>query len=295
MLEHTNSSSKPTSRTVILGAKGFVGTALTRRLENSDLRVLPLGRQEIDLLSTTAADQLEALLDPTDSLVIISAKAPVKDHTMLSDNINMISPICNVLQKVTPAQVIYISSDAVYSDSMEPLKETSPAEPGALHGVMHLMRELMLKSVCQSPLAILRPSLLYGLDDPHNGYGPNQFRRRVAEGKAIKLFGQGEEQRDHVFIDDVGELIYRILMHRSRGVLNIATGDVASFKDVANLVRSQFDESLEIEFSPRIGPMPHNGYRPFAIDACKQIFPDFSYTSLADGIAITHRNMMETL
>jgi hypothetical protein len=31
--------------------------------------------------------------------------------------------------------------------------------------------------------------------------------------------------------------------------------------------------------------MPHNGYRPFDITACRGAFPDFSYTPLADGLA----------
>ena len=47
-------------------------------------------------------------------------------------------------------------------------------------------------------LAILRPTLIYGAGDPHNGYGPNRFRRLAATGKPIILFGEGEERRDHV-------------------------------------------------------------------------------------------------
>jgi hypothetical protein len=31
--------------------------------------------------------------------------------------------------------------------------------------------------------------------------------------------------------------------------------------------------------------MPHNGYRPFDIAACRAAFPDFSYTVLNDGLA----------
>ena len=65
---------------------------------------------------------------------------------------------------------------------------------------MHLVREVMLRSALTAPLAILRPTLLYGAADPHNGYGPNRFRRLAAAGQDIVLFGEGEEQRDHVLI-----------------------------------------------------------------------------------------------
>ncbi len=87
----------------------------------------------------------------------------------------MMNVVCEVLQKQAIQQVIYISSDAVYADSDQPLTETSVIAPTSLHGVMHLTREMMLQSVCSEnniSLAILRPSLLYGAEDPHNGYRP---------------------------------------------------------------------------------------------------------------------------
>ena len=293
MLEHVNQTPAPPARTVILGARGFVGRTLVQRLEKDGATVAALGRQDLDLLASDAAGQLAQKLTPSDSLVVISAKAPVKNHRMLTDNISMMVAVCDALEKVMPAHVVYISSDAVYADSDGPLNETSPAEPSALHGAMHLMRELMLKNVCATPLAILRPSLLYGVDDPHNGYGPNQFRRLAAEGKPIGLFGKGEERRDHILIDDLAEIICRVLYHRSQGVLNIATGEVASFHEIADMVLNHFDPPAGIEYKPRSGPMPHNGYRPFATDACKAAFPDFAYTPIAGGIEQTHRDMLE--
>jgi nucleoside-diphosphate-sugar epimerase len=39
------------------------------------------------------------------------------------------------------------------------------------------------------------------MGDPHNGYGPNRFRRLAAGGEEIVLFGEGEERRDHVQVE----------------------------------------------------------------------------------------------
>jgi len=153
---------------------------------------------------------------------------------------------------------------------------------------------LMLKSVVSgTQLAILRPSLLYGLDDPHNGYGPNSFRRLAAKDENIILFGEGEERRDHVFIDDVAEIIRLVVLHRSRGTLTVATGEVVSFKDLAEMVVAQFDAPVAINGSPRKGPMPHNGYRPFDVSAAKTAFPEFHYTLPAEGVARVHVQMTE--
>jgi nucleoside-diphosphate-sugar epimerase len=143
----------------------------------------------------------------------------------------------------------------------------------------------MFGNELKAPLAILRPSLLFGAADPHNGYGPNRFRRLAAAGEDIVLFGEGEERRDHVFIDDVAELAVRVLYRRSTGVLNVATGEVHSFRTIAEKVVALSGRRSTIRSAPRSGPMPHNGYRPFDIAACRAAFPDFKFTSLDEGLA----------
>jgi len=154
---------------------------------------------------------------------------------------------------------------------------------------MHLAREAMFRTLAGVPLATLRPSLLYGAGDPHNGYGPNRFRRLANKGEPIVLFGEGEERRDHVLIDDLAELAARVLYRRSDGVLNVATGEVASFRDIARLVAEAAGARVPITGTKRVGPMPHNGYRPFDAAATREAFPDFAYTTLAAGFAKAQR------
>jgi UDP-glucose 4-epimerase len=172
-------------------------------------------------------------------------------------------------------------------DSASPLTEASPKAPESLHGVMHLAREIMFASEIKAPLVTLRPTLIYGAADPHNGYGPNRFRRLAAAGEAIALFGQGEERRDHVLIYDVAELAVRVIHRRSTGALNIATGVVASFREIAEMVVRMSPRPVPIDELPRSGPMPHNGYRAFEITACRAAFPEFAFTPLERGLMKT--------
>ncbi|PPR11179.1 MAG: ADP-L-glycero-D-manno-heptose-6-epimerase [Alphaproteobacteria bacterium MarineAlpha11_Bin1] len=292
MLKHMQTRPTNPTRVVVLGAAGFVGSASVDLLRANSIPVEAIARADIDLLSPSAADDLAALLRANDSLVVVSANAPCKDSVMLRENISMMETVCGALTKQSVAHVVYISSDAVYGDEPIPLTEASPAAPGSMHGVMHLTRELMLGDCVSGPFAIIRPTLIYGAADPHNGYGPNRFRRLAAAGDDIVLFGDGEERRDHVLVDDVAELVLRILRHCSAGVLNIATGAVTSFYDIANDVSDMFDTATKIKSSPRVGPMPHNGYRPFDPAATSSAFPDFVYTSLADGLRQTHNEML---
>lgn len=294
MLEHLNDAPRPPARAVVLGASGFVGGAAAAALRRAGVEVLELGRRELDLLDARAAHTLARALRPGDALIVVSARAPCKDRAMLLDNLRMMDAVCTALERSAPAHLVYVSSDAVYADGPVPLTEGSCAAPESLHGVMHLTREMMLGAAAKDiPLAILRPTLIYGAADPHDGYGPNRFRRLAAAGRPIVLFGEGEERRDHVLIDDVAEIVRRTIFHRSRGVLNVATGEVVSFRAIAERVAALFDRPVAIEGSPRQGPMPHGGYRPFDVAACRAAFPDFRYTPLAEGLARAHREALE--
>lgn len=286
LTHHTDHPVKP-QRVVVIGAGGFVGGAIADRLAALDVPVVRVGRAQADLLAPDAADRLAALLAPGDSVVAASAIAPCKNRAMLQDNIVLANAILDALGRVALAHVVNISSDAVYGDLPLPLSEASAAAPGSLHGVMHLARELMFASTLTVPVAMLRPTLVYGARDPHNGYGPNQFRRKAQAGEDIVLFGEGEERRDHVYIDDVAELAVRMLFRRSSGSLNAATGQVHSFREAAEMVVAQTGATIAIKGSPRKGPMPHNGYRPFDPAATFSAFPDFRYRTLAEGLAET--------
>ena len=275
----------------MLGAGGFIAGAIVRALSSEKIDVLPLGRPGFDLLKANSSTNLAELLRPADTLVFASAKAPVKNVGMLRENIVMAEAVCAALKAKPLAHVVYISSDAVYKDSPGPLSESSCAEPASLHGAMHLAREVALKAEYSGPLAIVRPTLVYGFDDPHNGYGPNRFRRLAADGKEIVLFGEGEERRDHVDVEDVASLVVKIITHRSTGVVNAVSGEAVSFRELAEFAAAEFAPRVAVKGSPRSGPMPHDGYRPFEASAALRAFPGFRFKSWREGLSAVHRRM----
>ena len=288
MLHHFHDQEVLPHRVVVLGGGGFIGGAIVRRLKESGIACVSLGRPDFDLLKSGASDQLSQTLSTQDTLVFVSAKAPCKDMDMLKDNNQMAQAVIAALKKQPVAHVVYISSDAVYKDSESPLTEGSCAEPGSLHGVMHLTREVALRQEFAGPVVAVRATLVYGLDDPHNGYGPNRFRRLAALDKDIVLFGEGEEQRDHVHVEDVAELVKKIILRRSTGIANAVSGQVVSFRALAQYAIKEFASSSQIKGTPRTGPMPHNGLRPFDNNAVLKAFPDFRCKGWQEGLAAVH-------
>lgn len=288
VLVHLYPGPRKPSRVVIVGAGGFIAGAILQRLTADGIPTLGLGRPALDLTGPDAGRRLGGLLKADDTFVFASAKAPCKDLATLRVNLLMAEAVCDALQHVHVGQVVYISSDAVYKDSRNPITEASCAEPSSLHGVMHLAREVAMRQAFSGPLALVRPTLAYGLNDPHNGYGPNRFRRLATSGEDIVLFGEGDERRDHVDVDDVAELVHYIILHRSSGVANAVSGEVASFRELAEFVASAFQPVVSVRSSPRNGPMPHGGYRPFDNRAILEAFPEFRFKSWREGLSRVH-------
>src|SRR6266404_185573 len=225
MLEHLNPTPQKPSRVVVLGAYGFVGGTCARLLVARGVPVLPLDKDDIDLMASGAAEELQTRLAPDDAILVVSARAPCKDTGMMVDNIRIMHAVCSALERSSVNHVVYFSSDAVYSDAPVPLTEESRTEPGSMHGTMHLARELMLKATVKAPLAVA--------------------------GQEIVLFGEGEERRDHALVDDVAEIVRRVIEHRSRGTLNIATGEVYSFRDIAERVAAMAKPVVAVRGTPR--------------------------------------------
>jgi len=271
-------------RVVVLGSKGFIGNSITKLLKNNNIPTIGLSRSEVDLNLTNASDKLIELLNSDDYLVIASANAPVKNNQMLIDNIQMINNIIKAVSILSIKRVLYVSSDAVYSDSKNPITEESNTEPKNLHGIMHLTREIMLMQIPNLNLSILRPTLIYGLEDPHNGYGPNKFFKLANENNEISIFGKGEELRDHVCINDVATTMLNMILSNNTGILNIASGEVVTFKYIATLIKKFYKDKIAIKEIQRLGDIPHGGYRSFNIEKLHKLYPKIIPKKIKEGL-----------
>jgi nucleoside-diphosphate-sugar epimerase len=285
MILHRHSTPTVPSRVVVLGASGFVGGDLVSYLREQRVPAVGLSSKDIDLTQPESVAQLVHLNQPGDVLVIASTITPDKgkDVRTLMRNLAMGEHVAAFLEQSASSHVVYVSSDAVYDDNANPVREDSPSNPASLHGVMHLARERMLSHAVQKakiPVLMLRSTLLYGANDTHNGYGPNRFVRSALKERTIKLFGEGEEKRDHLYVRDLSRLIGSSMLNRTEGVLNAVTGYSASFREVADLVVASCP-GTRLECSPRATPITH---RHFDVAATLRAFPTMRFTPLRVGL-----------
>lgn len=295
MIRHRHASPVRPSRAVVLGASGFVGRALIEETARLGIDTVPLSSADLDLCQPESAASLQRLLRPEDVLVLVSAITPDKgkDARTFMRNLAMGQHVSEALEQPVCSHVVYISSDAVYDDAAVLVRETSCVSPSTFHGLMHVGRERMLVQAVQKsriPLLVVRPCAVYGAGDTHQGYGPNRFLRTALTKRVIRLFGQGEEKRDHLYINDLSRLLGLCLLHGSEGVLNAASGTSVSFGELARLVAELCGESVRIDPAPRQAPITH---RHMDITAMRTAFPSFRLTPLRAGVAETLRALQE--
>jgi UDP-glucose 4-epimerase len=260
--------------------------ALAQSLRNTGFPCLGIASSDVDLLSPTASVELASILQPNDAIIMAAALTPEKgrDAGTLIKNVAMAQAVLAAVTTSQCSHLVYLSSDAVYDGKSTLINERTPAAPSDLYGLMHRCRELMFQEAADRlkvPLAVLRPCAIYGKGDTHNSYGPNRFLRSALADSTIRLFGAGEEIRDHVFIGDVVAWIRQVLAYRWSGTLNLVSGSGVSFADVAKEIGRLVSTPLRIEEVPRSGPVTH---RCFDNSALVRTFPTLQATPLAAGL-----------
>jgi UDP-glucose 4-epimerase len=280
----------PKNRLVILGSGGFISNAVEKILIKKKNKYLALNREKLDLENSQSAAILKTTIKKNDIILFIAAKAPVKSLEMFNRNINILKNFCQNSNPELIKKIIYISSDAVYADTKNKITEKSSIIPTSIHGYMHVIREFYLKKIFKNKLCILRPTLIYGDRDPHNSYGPNSFVRNLLKKENINLYGKGEEKRDHIWVNDLAEIIYKCAYNKFIGILNVASGKTYSFYQIAKISKSLEKNQIKILFNKRKGPMHHLGLRHFNISLLKKIISPFNLQKFENIIRVIYKN-----
>lgn len=264
----------------ILGSESFIAKYLIENLAKENFYISTICRKDIDLSGQEASHYLNNRIKVGDSVVLVAAKAPCRNSNDFELNVKIASNLIDSLKGKKIDQLLYVSSDAVYKDSKDRISEESTTGPTNLHGLMHLSREIMLgNEIDSNTFTIVRPTLIYGPNDPHNSYGPNRFLRDALSGNNIQLIGRGEELRDHIYVGDVSKWINFLLTNEKGGTFNLCTGQEISFFDIASVIVSYFSKT-KIDFIKRIGPTPHGGFRVFDNKALLELWPNFRFTDI---------------
>lgn len=264
-------------RIVLIGAGGFVGSHLMRRFQDGPTEFVAVSVREVDL--TKDAKPLAHHLDAQTAVVMTAGVKRQWGDTIeaFQQNVSMAVNVARLLQSHPVQRFVYFSSAAVYGEEHhnEAITEETAIRPTSYYGAAKFASECVLQKTLGGAFVALRPPLIYGPGDTSKSYGPSGFVHAVQHGEMVTLWGEGDEKREFVYVLDVVEIVARLVRVDFSGTLNIASGKAWTFRQAADLAGGT------IHTKPRSKPKVDHGFNNALLTS---LFPDFTFTSLGEGI-----------
>ena len=259
--------------------------------KGSEIEVEGLSSSDIDLREKKSPEKLAKHLNEETILLDLARERNNQNNIEgFHQNLLIDMNIARCLEMRPIKKCLYLSSVSVYGEettNMEIVESTS-INPSALYGVGKYVGEKVMRSSANKagfPLLILRSCKVYGPGNPDTlSYGPDKFINTIKEDNKLFLFGEGEEKRDYLFIDDLISIIKQLTFSETRGVLNLVSGNSYSFKEIASLLRKITKRDFSEINLDRKNKMVHQG---FTIDKLVSACAGMSFTDLQKGLQST--------
>jgi UDP-glucose 4-epimerase len=233
-------------RAVVTGGAGFSGSNLVDALlaRGDDVTVVDnfaSGKRELVAPGATLLEHDIREPFSVDADVVFHLAAQADVQTSMKDPgydaaVNVVGT-ANVLAAAGRAQVIFSSSGgAGYGECAEPATEDSPFEPLSPYGIAKKCGEEYLAGwnrIHGTGHVSLRFANVYGerQDAGLEGGVVAIFLERMARGEETVIYGDGEQQRDFVYIGDVVAALLATV-GRDGGPYNVGTGIATSVNEL---------------------------------------------------------------
>ncbi len=241
-------------RFLVTGGAGFLGSALANRLVSKghtvrvidDLTTGDPNRLDPAVLFTRGdvidVPKLWTLLQDVDCVYHLAARVSVPESSLYPREYNAVNvggtvAVMEAIRDAGVKRVVLASSGAIYgTQSHQPVHEDLPPNPDSPYAVSKLAAEHYVRTIGTSwkiETVCLRIFNAYGpgqqLPPSHAPVIP-QFLRQALTGGSIVTFGDGQQTRDFVYVDDVIDALEAAATARNidREVINI--GGAAEIK-----------------------------------------------------------------
>jgi UDP-glucose 4-epimerase len=306
------------STVLVTGGAGFIGSHLADRLLAEGHRVISVddlssgrianlvdargyGKEFTFFNMDVRADGLLSLFERHRPEVVFHLAAqsgvrPSIDDPARDASINVMGTL-NVLEcatKVEARKVVYAASGGtIYGEPRRlPAKETAAqgSHPLSPYGISkkvvgdYLAYYQRYRAIDFTALALAN---VYGpRQDPHGEAGVIAiFASRMLANEPVTIFGDGNQTRDYVFIDDVVHAFVQAMDRGATKLLNVGTGLEASVNHIFRMLA----DIIGFEGEPQFGPLPPGELRRIALDigSASGAIAWKPWTHLEDGLAET--------
>ena len=254
-------------RIVITGINGFLGKHIANRLkleneiiginqknkkinsQSSDYTVIEGDIADKNTLSriNTDIDYIFHFGSPTS--IVLFKKDPVG---YFNNTINGMENILEYAKKNSIKKLIYPSSASVYANNSPPHIENIIPKPANKYGEAKIESENLAKKYEESVNSLgLRIFAAYGPGEETKqnlSSVINLFLDDVLKNKTPIIFGDGNQTRDFIYIEDVIDAILNATDLSDHGIINVGSGVSTSFNEIIEKISSQTGKKITPEY-----------------------------------------------
>jgi ADP-L-glycero-D-manno-heptose 6-epimerase len=274
---------------MVTGASGFVGSNLVRALVSLGYEVIATGSPSEQRLPTKGVrffahgltgvnfPEIERSL-PGQRLHILFHQAANNDtgcadeHEMMWANVAATKKLFDWAWRHGCRKIVYASSTAVYGMLPAPHCELGELNPLNLYAKSKVKMEqsaaVFTDMYKELTCVGLRYCNIYGPGESHKGKRASmiyQMGRTLTKGRPVRIFHDGEQKRDWIFIDDVVRANLLAMECGESCVVNCGSGKATSFNELNSTLLQTIPignaESCEMpEYIPNPNPAAYQSH-----------------------------------
>ena len=253
---------------LITGAAGFIGFNLLKKFVDLNAQMVAmddfssgkpfetLSKMPVEIIHADVSDSQSFQKIPKDidfifhfgapSSIILFNKDPV---FALSSTICGLNNAFEFAKSVGAQKVVYPSSGSVYGIAPPPQSRNSLAKPKNLYGITKLACEKIAECNYSSvPSVGLRIFAGFGPGEEHKGEYASVitiFLNSMMKNEPPVIFGDGTQNRDFVYVDDVVDAIVQSAERTiSNTVINVGTGKNLKFNEVVQIINKLLGKNI---------------------------------------------------
>lgn len=228
-------------RLLVVGGFGNFGRALSRV---PGVSVVPVGRHDWSRLDALLAEGLDGVIHAVSNVLLPVHENPL---AVMESNVMTVARLLDSLGRHPPRRVVFLSSCAVYGESIATDEEQACA-PLTLNGMSKLLGEKLVAEYCSArnaPFQVVRLFNMYGGNDRFSIV--SRIERAVRLNEALQLNNSGSARRDFIHVEDAALAVSRLLAQPIRHeCINIGTGSATRIADLVE-VALQVYPALKIQ------------------------------------------------
>jgi UDP-glucose 4-epimerase len=264
---------------LVTGGAGFIGSHAVEALlvagaqvtvlddfSNGKRENLPAAHERLDVVEGDIRDldTVQAAIAGASHVLHLAAQVsvPASIADPLASCRQNVLGFVTVLEAARGAgvqRIVYASSAAVFGMPRDlPLTEASPVAPISPYGLEKSIDEQygrLYAELYRLPALGLRFFNVYGpRQDPQSPYSGviSKWQGALAAGVPIRIFGDGRQTRDFVYVGDIAQVIVRALAATATGVCNVGTGTSVTLLDLLAALERAASRTAERRFEPAV-------------------------------------------